>query len=189
MGNILFIDSSVRCESRTRALAQHLLQKLGGDVDTLSLDDRALPPLDRETLEMRSACCDAGDFRERYFDPAKQFARADTIVIAAPFWDGSFPAVLKKYIETVCVSGITFRYSPEGIPIGLCRAKRLYYVTTAGGQIFSDAYGYGYVSDLAKNMFGIGETYLIKAENLDIIGADIHSILACAKAEIDKLFQ
>ena len=28
--------------------------------------------------------------------------------------------------------GITFRYTSEGVPEGLCRAKRLNYVTTAG---------------------------------------------------------
>ena len=33
------------------------------------------------------------------FDLAGQFAGADTIVIAAPFWDLSFPAALKQYMQ------------------------------------------------------------------------------------------
>ena len=37
---------------------------------------------------------------------------------------------------------------------------------------------------LAKNLYGIGETTCIKAENLDIDGADVEGILEKAKEEI-----
>ena len=73
-------------------------------------------------------------------------------MIAAPFWDLSFPASLRQYLEQVNVPGITFRYTEEGIPVSLCRARRLYYVTTAGGYYFPEEYGYGYVKALAENL-------------------------------------
>ena len=38
----------------------------------------------------------------------EQFQRADAILIAAPFYDLSIPALLKVYIENVSVDGITF---------------------------------------------------------------------------------
>ena len=41
---------------------------------------------------------------------------ADTIVIAAPFWDFSFPAALKIYIENIYVTGIVSRYGSDGRP-------------------------------------------------------------------------
>lgn len=41
------------------------------------------------------------------FDVAKQFARTDMVVVAAPFWDMSIPAKLKIYFENVSVSDIT----------------------------------------------------------------------------------
>ena len=50
---------------------------------------------------------------EREISYAKQFAGADTIVIAAPFWDLSFPAILKTYIENIYVTGIVSRYSKK----------------------------------------------------------------------------
>lgn len=184
MEKILFVDACARKQSRTRALAEHLLGKLNGECESVSLDDALLRPLDDVRLEWRSACCERGDFADPYFDKARQFAAADTIVIAAPFWDNSFPAVLKKYIESVCVTGITFRYGENGIPQGLCRAKRLYYVTTAGGRIFCEAYSFGYIKDLAETMFGIGECVLFKAEELDIIGADEAKIMEKAKAAV-----
>ena len=60
------------------------------------------------------------------FELARQFAAADQIVIAAPYWDLSFPAALKQYFEQINVLGITFAYTPEGVPKGLCRARKLY---------------------------------------------------------------
>ena len=64
--------------------------------------------------------------------------------------------------------GITFKYSPEGIPIGLCKAKKLIYVTTAGGPIISDELGFGYVKALAENFYGIKDVSQVKKEFLDI---------------------
>ena len=107
------------------------------------------------------------------------------IVIAAPYWDLSFPAVLKQYLEQVSVVDITFTYTPEGIPKGLCKAKRLYYVTTAGGDYAPDEYGFGYVESLCKSLYGIQDVKLIKAVGLDIVGADVENILAESKKEID----
>ena len=54
-----------------------------------------------ETLKKRTALIESGDYSDRMFDYAKQFASADTIVIAAPYWDLSFPALLKTYFENI----------------------------------------------------------------------------------------
>ena len=184
MKKILYIDAAVRRDSRTRELADELVSRLSGEVRRLRLEDSDLPPLDEKRLEWRMECCRTGDFTDEYFRYAHEFASADTIVIAAPFWDNSFPAVLKKYIETVSVCGLTFRYSESGVPVGLCRAEKLWYVTTAGGPIYDDSFGYGYIASLAKVMFGVKETGLIKAENLDLIGADTGGIMSAAKRQI-----
>ena len=68
-------------------------------------------------------------------------------------------------------------YTPEGYPEGLCRAKKLTYITTAGGEFFPEEYGFGYVRALAQNFYGIPEVRLIKATGLDIAGADPEEIL------------
>ena len=97
-----------------------------------------------------------------------------------------FPSLLKIYLENVTVCGVTFYYTEEGIPKGLCRAKELYYVTTAGGPIFKN-FGFDYVSALARDFYGIGEAKFVSAEGLDIWGADVEGILKAAEAEIDAL--
>ena len=60
-------------------------------------------------------------------------AQADRIVVAAPFWDMSFPAVLKVFIEHMCAPGLTFKYNPDGSNEGICKAEKMLYITTRGG--------------------------------------------------------
>ena len=178
----LYINCCIREESRTDRLARAVLQKLGGDFTELKLYEANLKPLDRDTMNKRTALIERGDYSDPMFDCAKQFASADTIVIAAPYWDLSFPATLKIYIENIYVTGIVSAYDESGMPVGLCKAKELYYVTTAGGP-YDPAYSYGYVESLAKSFFGIPVTHLVKAEMLDIVGNDAEEIL---RREIEK---
>lgn len=178
----LYINCCVRKESRTDRLARAVLRKLGGDFTELNLYKEKLNPLDKETLNRRAALIEQGDYSDPMFDYAKQFANADTIVIAAPYWDLSFPAPLKTYFENIYVTGIVSEYDDNGMPRGLCRAKELYYITTAGGP-YNPTYSYGYAESLAKNFFGIQATHLVKAEMLDIVGNDAEEIL---KREIEK---
>ena len=120
------------------------------------------------------------------FKYAQQFANADIVLISAPYWDLSFPAILKTYIENINVNGITFSYSEKGYPVSLCKAKKLIYVTTSGGPIISDDFGFGYIKSLSENFYGINDINYIKAEGLDIWGANIQEILEKAKKDIEK---
>ncbi len=173
----LFINACVRTESRTEKIAEKLLEKLGEKADKVRLSEVAFPLTSEDFLRKRDNYIKEKDYSDPYFDLAKQFAKADMIVIAAPYWDLSFPAVLKLYIEHINVLGITFEYSSEGIPIGLCKAKKLYYVMTAGGYYVPEEYGFGYIKALAENYYGIKDVELIKATGLDIQGNDAEMIL------------
>ena len=108
-------------------------------------------------------------------------------MIAAPYWDLSFPAALKQYFEQVNVVGITFRYTEEGIPVGLCKADRIFYVSTAGGIYVPTEFGFGYVKALAQGYYGIGDVRLIEAVGLDIYEADIETILEEAEETIEDM--
>ena len=182
MDNVLFINACVRPGSRTLELAETLLQRLNGDVKEVRLHEVPLPALDLQGMEKRDRATKEKDFSDPIFDLAKQFALADVIVIAAPYWDLMFPALVKTYFENVTVSGITFRYSPQGRPESLCKAKALYYVTTSGGFIGQNDFGFSYVKALAQNFFGISKIHRYAAEGLDIYGADVGKIMCEAKA-------
>ena len=185
MNKILLINACVRPDSRTMELAQTLLKKLEGDVEEARLYDMPLPALDLKGMERRNLASGKNDFSDPVFAAAKQFAAADTIVIAAPYWDLMFPAVLKNYLENITVSGLTFRYSEQGRPQSLCRAKTLYYVTTSGGFIGQNDFGFSYVKALAQNFFGITDVNRYAAEGLDIFGADVDKILNKTKQTIN----
>ena len=184
----LFINACVRPESRTKRLAGYLLGRLDGPVFEEKLTELGFPAADAAFIEKRDALAEKGEFGHPVFDLARRFAAADAIVVAAPYWDLSFPSALKQYFEQVNALGVTFAYTPEGVPLGLCAAEKLFYVTTAGGPILDDSFGYGYVRALARGFYGIPETYLIKAEGLDILGADVEAILSRAERDIDALF-
>lgn len=186
---LLFINACVRKESRTKRLADCLLAALKAPVTELRLEECAFPVADEAFLNKRDRLLQEKTFDDPMFALARQFAEADEIVIAAPFWDLSFPAALKQYFEQINVVGVTFRYTPEGVPEGLCRAKRLYYVTTAGGDFFPEEYGFGYVKALAQGFYGIQDVELIKATGLDIIGAPVEQILRDCENNITRRFQ
>lgn len=183
---ILYINACVRQDSRTERLAEALLKQMADDIQQVRLEDITFEVTDQAFIDKREQLIEEGAFDHEMFALARQFASADQIVIAAPYWDLSFPAALKQYIENVTVNGITFVYTPEGIPSGLCKAQKLYYVTTVGGDYAPDEYGYGYIQAIAGGYYGITDTKLIKATGLDIIGADVEEILTqCIEREIN----
>ena len=183
MEKILFINACVRPLSRTLDLAKYVLSKLSGRVEEVKLYNEQLLPLGLEGIGIRDKADKTKDFSNPVFALAKQFANANTIVIAAPYWDLMFPAVVKNYLENITVNGLTFDYGKDGKPLGLCKAKRLIYVTTSGGPIKFN-FGYDYISALAKNFYGINDVQLVKAEGLDIYGADVSSILEKSKDKV-----
>ena len=180
---ILFVNACVRADSRTAELSECLLESLKGEITEVNLYEEKLLPIDNAVLEKRNM----HDFGRKEFEQAKQFKDADTIVIAAPFWDLSFPSVLKIYFENITVSGITFEYSNQGRPVGKCNAKKLYYITTSGGYIGENNFGFDYVKALAENFFGIADVQFFSAEGLDVFGADVKKIMMDAKEHISNL--
>lgn len=184
MSKILYINACCRENSRTNELAHYLLEKLNGDVQSVNLCEENISPLNSQLLSKRDSLLKDGCTDDEMFSLARQFACADTIIIAAPYWDLMFPSILKVYLENITVCGVTFRYSDKGIPQSLCKAKNLCYVTTAGGYIGENNFGFDYVKALATGFFGINNVKLFSAEGLDIFGADVVKIMHDAKANI-----
>lgn len=185
---LLYINACVRAESRTKRLADKLVQKINETYDEVCLKDIKFPVVDEDFLDERARLASEEEFSNPKLMLAKQFAKAEEIVIAAPYWDLSFPAALKQYLEQINVVGITFKYTEEGVPVGLCRAKRLFVVSTAGGFFAPEEYGFGYIKALAENYYGIKDVRHIRALGLDIVGADEEKNLLNAEKEILEIF-
>ena len=182
MKKLLFIDACVnRGISRTEQLAQALLKEMNQngeyEIETLNLEDEDLKLFTGKESALRESLTRAGNFEGPLFTYAKQFAAADRIVVAAPYWDFSFPARMKCYLEQICVTGLTFTFSSKGIPGGLYHADSLHYVTTSGGSIGELNLGYEYLEKLCKVYYGIHETVCYTAEGLDIEGNSVEEIM------------
>ena len=194
MKKLLFIDACVnRGISRTEQLAQTLLKEMNQngeyEIETLNLENEDLKLFTGRESALRESLTRAGNFEGPLFIYAKQFAAADRIVVAAPYWDFSFPARMKCYLEQICVTGLTFTFSSKGIPGGLCHADSLHYVTTSGGSIGDLNLGYEYVEKLCKVYYGINKTVCYTAEGLDIEGNSVEEIMKAAEEEAVRTYR
>ncbi len=186
MATTLFVNACMRKEqSRTLALCREYLAGKEHVVE-VDLPALALKPFDGQTAERRADLQKAGSWDDPIFELSKQFAAADEIVIGAPYWDLSFPAALKVYLEYVSVCDIAFHYTEDARCEGLCKARTLTYITSCGGFVEGANFGYEYLCGIAK-MFGIPETRFVAAEGLDIVGIDVEAQMGKAKDAIAKL--
>ena len=166
---LLVIDCCLRGDdSATRRYYQVYLRVAGArDIQVVELDKLGLMPLNGEALRERDGLIRAQDFGGEQFLLARQFREADELLIAAPFWDLSFPSLLKVYLEQVTVNGLTFGYDEQGCCHGFCRAKKLLYFSTCGGFYGERHLGYEYVKALGS-MLGIPLCVPYILEGLDI---------------------
>ena len=189
---LLYINCciSVHAASRTKKLAETFLTVWKAchpedTVETVDLANRPVPPLDQPVLYAREAAVAAEHWDDPLLALSRQFAGADRIVLAAPFWEMSFPAALQAYLERISVTGITFRYTPQGSE-GLCRAEKMLYLTTAGGPIEGLNYGSDYLRALCR-LYGIGSYHFIGAPMLDVQEVDPEPYLTRALREAEQL--
>lgn len=193
---LLFVNACLRGEeSRTLRLCRDYIAKFmkrasqkgeTWELAEVDLSKEELPVQDAKSEARIAELVSAGKFDEPCFRFAKQLMAADRILIGAPYWDLQFPAKLKVWLETCCVCGLSFYYSPEGIPQGQCRADKLVYTTTSGGAIGNLNFGYDYVKGLFANLLGVQESEFISAEELDIFGNDVAAILKAAEDKITE---
>ena len=182
MVKVLYIDCCIRREeSRTRVLAVTFLKALqsseGYQLERLCLMDEPLTALSGEFFAERERLLAENRRDHPRFRYAHQFSQADRVVVAAPFWDLGFPALLKLYIENICVDGITFGADESGT-FGLCRATRLLFLTTRGGDYHDSPFEMGarYLEALC-DFWGIPRFDVVAADGLDLGKEPVQTIL------------
>jgi FMN-dependent NADH-azoreductase len=132
MSNILVIQSSAHSDEALSSqiafkLAKHLQAKQEGNtvlVNNLlkSITTAKAPFVEESWLPGNNI------YSENALGEIK---RADTIIIAAPVYNLSVPAVLKAWIDQIVAAGVTFTYV-DGQPKGLLENKKVYVVATSG---------------------------------------------------------
>lgn len=95
---------------------------------------------------------------KRLNELSDQFIGADKYVFVTPFWNFSFPPVMKAYIDSVAVAGKSFKYTEQG-PVGLLTDKKAIHIQARGG-IYSEGpaagmeMGHRYLS-IIMQFFGV----------------------------------
>lgn len=192
--NVLYLDACIRGEeSRTAKLCRVALEEIRAlypqaEVTHLELDKLDLRPLHRDTLGRRHELEHQGSFDDPMFDLGRQLAGADLILVGAPYWEASFPSLLRVYFEHVSVVNLTFGYNEQGAPCGLCRGERMLYVTTVGGLMEDKNFGFAFLDNLF-HLYGVEKTQCLAAEGLDIVGADVDGILKEKENDLRRLIR
>ena len=166
MKKLIFIDACMRAGSRTKRIASPIIEELGKrySVETVDLTKNMYPVADNNTLEDRNQ----GIVPQEHVAIAKKIAAADRIVIAAPFWDMSFPSALKVFFENISLFGVTFDSNAKEC-YGLCKAEKVMYITTRGMNISTGdplEQATPYIKALS-HLWGWGGLTVISAQNMD----------------------
>ena len=195
MSKVLYIKANAKGEgeSRTIQISDSFIKAYkeknpGDEIVELDLYDAGVQFIPKgKVSEMRAAA-----MRNEKDHPilkfAYEFVEADKYVIAEPIWNLGLPAILKAYIDSVAVGGITFTYTEKG-PVGLCRNKKAVNIITRGGDYSSEPMESIEMADkYLRNIFGfmgITDFTTIATDRLDIITEDTDTLLKTAieKAE------
>lgn len=117
-------------------------------------------------------------------DLVAELKAADVIVIGAPMYNFSVPAVLKAWIDMICRARLTFRYTDTGVE-GLLKGKKAYVVVPSGGVPVGSAADFAtpYLRH-ALGFVGIDDVEFIGAQGADRGNDDA---LDAARSQIAKL--
>lgn len=169
MKSLVVIDACVRqSDSRTLRISEPIIEALSKRYKVIRYD---LPEMDIVPLN-------PGLFAERGLgeipswakEAATAIAKADRILIAAPFWDMSFPAVLKCFFEQTSLFDITFTDNGKTC-VGLCKAPKVLYITTRGMDIPTGSFldqGSPYLRALGA-LWNLGEMTVLDVHNTDYL--------------------
>lgn len=74
---VLYVNACVREESRTKRLADNLLEKMGEPVEEVKLSEISFPVADEAFLFKRDSLIKSGAYDDPLFSLARQFAGAE----------------------------------------------------------------------------------------------------------------
>lgn len=190
MKSLVVINACVRqADSRTLRIAGPVIEALAKryKITRYDLPDMDIVPLNPELFTERGL----GEIPSWASEAASAIAGADRILIAAPFWDMSFPAVLKCFFEQTSLFDITFTNNGNTC-VGLCKAPKVLYITTRGmdiptGNLREQATPY---LKALGSLWNLGELTTISARNMDYSSEEeIEKKISRAVADGTKLAQ
>lgn len=175
---ILHVNSSGRYQdSITREVSENLVAELAKQMPELEVKQRdvakGLPFIDEAWIHANFT--DPEQRTEQHRQTLSQsdqlvaeLQEADILVIAAPIYNFSIPAVLKAWIDQIARARVTFRYTETG-PEGLLTTRKAYIVAASGGvPIGSDMdFATRYLQQVLA-FVGINDVTVVNATEADV---------------------
>jgi FMN-dependent NADH-azoreductase len=200
--NILHIDSSILgANSVSRGLSAAITEKQAGlhPGATITYRDLAAAPAGHLSPAHIGAMfghppTDDGTIADIATGAAilDEVFAADVIVIGAPMYNFAVPTQLKAWIDRILITGKTFKYNEQGVPVGLLPAtKKVFIASTRGGQYTEGApaasldHQETYLK-AALNFIGLIDITFIRAEGV-AVPALKEPAIAAAHAQIAAL--
>lgn len=186
MSKLLYIKANAKPEEQSRTykvsdkfIEEYKLTHPDDEVITLDLYKEGINFLTTNDLGIINVS-EYGQNRDHpILKYAYQFAEVDKYVIAEPMWNLSIPAILKAYIDYICINGITFKYTATGAA-GLCQGKKAINIVARGGAYSDGAADFEMGDRYLRALFGflgIQDFRTIALEMLDVAGQDIDGII------------
>ncbi|MCQ2979152.1 MAG: NAD(P)H-dependent oxidoreductase [Clostridia bacterium] len=149
MSKVLFVNGCNNAKSYSHQIASVFVDEYekrhkDDEIETLNLYEEDLTFLDVPTIKLRQTLEYKENQDDETFKYVKQFLEADKIIIAAPFWNLSIPAILHAYLEHIAIDGVTYQSTLKG-SIGLCQGKKIVHIVTRGIYSTSVEYGDSYL--------------------------------------------
>ena len=167
MKKLVVIDACIRGEeSRTRRIAEPIIEVLAKryEITRYDLTKMDIAPLNPDTYAARME----GQVPAWAMEASLAVAEADRIVLVAPFWDMSFPSVVKVFFEHLSLFNVTFTDNGRTC-VGLCKCEKVMYITTRGMNIptgDSREQGTSYLQALSR-LWDLGTVLTVAAWNMD----------------------
>ena len=161
---MIFINACMRDkDSRTLKLARSIIRGQAAQEINLSEIEDLVPYTEQNNPTNK-------EIDKRFMRMAEKIANCDGLVIAAPFWDMSFPSLLKVFLEKISIKDIMFEDNGKTCA-GIAKCPYMFFITTRGMYI-PDGSDLEQATPYLKalcSLWGIKEFDYVSAINLDYL--------------------
>lgn len=207
MKKVLFITANPKSESQSFSLEAgrkfietYKRNNPDHEVKELDLYQMEIPFIDEDVLDAWGRL-GSGEAFDELPEAAKEkvaaingfndeFVQSDKYIFVTPLWNFSLPPKMKLYIDTLMITGKTFKYTESG-PVGLLEGKKALHVHASGG-IYSEGpakimdFGNSYLKAVLGFM-GVTDVQEVLLEGTNMVTDGGAQIREEALVKIDQL--
>lgn len=190
MNRLLHIIASPRGSlSRTLTLSASFLEEIRKKhprliIDELDLHTEALPDMFSETVSGKYVLLEGksipAELKPRWKEieaHINRFMAANIILLSTPMWNFGMPYRLKHYFDVIVQPRHLFYYGENGV-VGLARGKRVFVISTRGGDYSesSPIRSYDHLEPHLRVIFdfiGVSDPVFFNSEPMDTGGEEL----------------